>query len=614
MPAPSPKSLLDGVSVIRKGMNSGVAPRLVSQDAVSFACNVTFRGGLPRTRPVWKKVPLTYTDATTQTRATQGLFQGAGFHESYGGNQNCLISTIGGRVFRYLPGSTNGVDEVSIATDLNNPLRDQTWMWQAEDFLIINDGQAYPLFWDGASLRRSKGQAGNELPAGCMGAYVQGRIYQATPDRRSFIAGDLVYSHGYGGPYSGRDAVLQTTENTLISGGGVFGLPANAGQINAMSAVAMPDTSLGQGPLQVFTMTMVFSVQVPLERTDWAIVAYPLMTIGLPNYGSVSQNATTPINGDIWTRTIEVDGIRSYQISRRDFSQQWVNTPLAVEMERALLMDSTNLLRFASAQFFDNRYLLTCSPYSVQGRGTAHRGMVALDFNNVSTLLERSTPAYDGLWTGLPILQIVKGVFNNVERLFAFALDCNNDICLYELLKDGQGYFDNNGTTDVGVESWIETRAMSATGNGNVLELLKCADLYLDRLAGNNYVQFDFKYRSDEDPIWVDWHDFELCAPVKDCSTAGCPTFQNVREQYRTYLRLPEPSDTCSQITKRRKRTGYEFQVRMWAKGFWQLNRLHVWLEPMPDSVVKVCPDSESCTLLTGCDLPMFDYSLLQCP
>lgn len=619
MPAPYKDCLVDGISVVTGGMNSGMAPRLLLSNQVALAVNLTGRGGLPKTRPVYRKVGLAYESNGTQTAATQALFQDAHFYQAFGGGENCLLAQIGGRTFRYLVQTSNAVQEVSIAGDYNSSVAPQAWMWQGEDFLFINDGQSHPLYWDGAGLRRSAGEAGEELPAGCMGAYIQGRNWMVLPDRQSFMAGDLVYSHGFSDGFGGRKAILKTEENTFLSGGGAFSVPISAGKITALASVAIADTSLGQGPTQVMTQTAVFSVNVPALREDWALVTYPLMVVGLPNYGSVSQSGVSAVNGDLWHRSL--DGIRSYQVGRRDLNT-WVNTPQSFEVERILQRDSQELLGFCSSVLFSNRYLVTCSPYRVNGRGVAHKGLIALDFNNISGLSAslagsstfggvRSMPAYDGLWTGLPILKILKGMFNGAERCFAFALDKNGDICLYELLRDGFGFFDFDGTSDVGVESVFETRAMSFADKGNTLKKLITADLYLDKLGGTPSADFVFQYRSDEDPIWVDWHNFSLCAPLKDCSTANCPTFADVRPQYRTFLRLPEPSDSeCSQITRRQKRTGYEFQLRVKGSGFWQLNRMFVWALAKTDSVITSCPTSENCVLLTGCDPDEFGYSI----
>ena len=698
VPPPANNAEVDGISQVRQGMNSGIAPRLVGKDQVAFAINCTFRGGLPKTRPVWRKVSLFFNDAATQSNARAALFQDALGYQAYGSGENCILASIGGRMFRYLvgPGQNATVGDISISltavvggggftvpavgatvsvtlssttgwlagmpvivgaanytvasvtsgtvlvltnvdgvpaatvasgsvatvfTDLNDSTNPNAWMWQAEDFLITNNGAANPLFFDGAKLRRSLGLGGEELPPGCQGCYVQGRNWMVLPadnnlPSQAYIAGDLVYSHGFDGPYNGRQAVLNATELSLFSGGAPFSVPVSAGPITGMGTTAVMDTSLGQGSLQVMTRNSVFSVNVPLDRATWFSSQSPLVVVSLPNYGTVGQWALVTVNGDLWYRSL--DGLRSLQVGRRD-QGTWVNTPLSVEMEKVISRDTEQLLGMTSGVLFNNRLLMTCAPRFIRSRGTASWGMVALDFNNISNLNAqlgpRSNPAYDGLWTGLHILKLVKATLAGFERCFAFALDCDGNIGLWELMRDEVGYFDFDGTQTVGIESSFETRSMGWIDNGNALKRLLCADLYLDRVAGNDTVDLNFKYRSDEDTLWKDWHSFQLCAPIQDCTTSDCPTFQNVQEQYRTYIRLPDPRDNpCSPVTKRSPRTGYEFQTRMWWKGFLQLNRLHEWAQPMNDSVVKGCPTSENCVLVKGCDLPWFDYSIEGCP
>lgn len=612
---PTPQAIADGISVITKGMNSGVSPRLLPRDQVAFAINLTFRSGLARTRPTLRKITLAYDDGyfaeDTEILATEALFQDAHFYQAFGNGENCLISSIGGRVFRYLIGASTGVvQDISLSGDLNDSLNPDAWMWQSEDFLVIQNGQANPLFFDGAGLRRSKGTAGNELPPGCMGAYVQGRNWVTLPDRQSFIGGDLVYSHGFADGYGGREAVLQTTENTFLSGGGAFALPLTAGKINAMIGLATVDTSLGQGPLQVFSANSAFSVQVPFERTQWAEAQFPLMTISLTGYGALSQYSAVSVNGDIWMRSF--DGLRSFRIGRRDLASEWVNAAQSVEVEKVLMMDTQTLLDKTSAVIFDNRYLVTCSPHVVRGRGTAFRGLIALDFNNISSLVQRSSPAYDGLWTGLEILKVLKGTFNGAERCFVFALDEESKICLYELMTDGQGRFDNNGDSDVAIESVLESRSMSFADGGNALKRLFCADLFLDRLLGpgDGTLEWEAKYRSDENTNWEAWHTWTMCAPAKDCRVDDCPEFADVFPGYRTYLRLPQPRDECNAVTKRQTRSGYEFSLRFKWSGYVQLNRAIVWAQPAPETVVSACPTSEDCVLLSGCEEKWFTYNI----
>lgn len=618
MPAPASNATLDGLSIVREGMHSGINPRLLPKDQVAMAVNCTFRNGLPRTRPVWVKQTLHFPDETTQERAS-GLFQTASFYQGYGNNNSCLVAMIGGRLFRYdVGGGVVEVQEITPTGDQNDPTKETAWMWQAEDWLIVQNGQANPWFFDGSGVRRSAGEAGNELPPGCMGCYVQGRVWQVLPSAQqepsqAYIAGDLVYSHGETGPWGGREAVLQTTELSLVPGGRPFSVPVSAGNITGMGSTAVMDTSLGQGSLLVHTLGSVFSVNVPFDREQWFTSGSPLVVVSLPNYGTMSHDAIASVNGDQWYRSL--DGIRSYQIGRRD-QGTWVSTPLSVEMDQVINLDTPQWMNRASGVLFNNRYLVTCAPFVTEGRGTTYRGVIALDFNNVSTLTTRSQPCYDGLWTGVFVKKLVKGFFNGRERCFAWGLACDGGLELWELLEDDHGYFDWDGSADVGVECFFETRSMGWGDNGNVLKRFQTVDLYLDRLAGNDEVSFEFKYRSDQDPIWNDWKTFELCAPIKSCpSGEGCQVPVQVREQYRTYLRLSDPADTpCKPNTGRSPRTGYEFQVLAWWKGFVQWNRMHCWATVLSDSVYNAClPGPSACQVVEGCDEPWFNYTVNGC-
>lgn len=607
-PATANPALLDKISAVPMGQHAGLPITLLSPQQLSQMVNATARGGFAGTRPAIRKLTLTYADEDVQTLATEALFQGAMFYRGFGNNPNCLLAQIGGRTFRYrITGSKVQVQDVSIVADLNASNVSQAWMWQGQDFAVINDGQSNPLFWDGAILRRSGGYPAQELPPGRMGHYCNGRnVMVLASDPNAYIASDLVYNTASGTPqYNYRDSILKIKDNITILGGRAFAVPIEAGEITALFSVAIADTSLGQGPLQVGTEDGIYSVILPLDATLWTTTQQPSQTVSLPNGGTTGAYAVTTVNGDAWYRS--PDGIRSFVVARRDFNT-WVQTPLSFEMNNIIPFDTQALLTHCSLVNFQNRLITTCSPYRVSGRGVAHRGLVALDFNNISSLTVRSNPAYDGLWTGLPILQILKGKFEGTERCFIFALDADSKICLYELMPDEASNFDFNGTEDVMIESWVSSGALFGreTDPNSItvpLKKLITADLFLEELAGN--VNVNVKYRSDHYPFWIDWSEFNLCAPM--CSPA-CPTFEPPQQQYATFQRLPEPSDSdCNPVTKRPQRLGYSLQLRIAWTGHAKLGQALIWATPKADVLNVVCVDQE-CTLLAGCVESYFDY------
>lgn len=630
MEQPLPNTFLDKVGPLPLGMNSGLDPALLSPLQASMLVNATCRGGHAHTRPPIRKLSLSYS-GSIQMVATRALFQGAAFYQALGNNPNALIASIGGRLFRYtITSNSVVVDEITPllgagpALDVNDPTRPQAWLAQGQDFMVINDGQALPYFFDGSQVVRSRGYAGQQLPAGRQIHYVNGRFVMVLADPNkmpgiSYIASDLVYNTDSGtAAYNYRDAILYIKDNQAILGGLAFAVPVTAGEITALFSTAVSDTSLGQGPLQVATSNGIYSTILPLDATLWTTTQQPTQVVALPNGGPTGQYAVTTVNGDAWYRA--PDGLRSFVVARRDFNT-WVQTPLSFEMARVLPYDTQGLLPWASAVNFGNRLLVTASPFRVVGRGIVHRGLVALDFNNISSLTTRSQPAYDGLWTGLPILQLVKGKFAGVERCFIFALDASDSITLYELGTDDAGWFDSDGTNDVGIASWLETSSLFGreSDSDRVTQPLKkliTGDLFLEGLVGpttanpstTGRVTFTVQFRSDQYPCWQDWHTFNLCAPA--CYTPeGCSQPLTVREQYATFQRLPEAPDVCNTTQGRQHRQGYLFQLKLSWTGHAAWQRVNVWATPVPATRNVLCSDG-TCEVLTCCEDSLFTYSI----
>lgn len=619
-PLSTASNFADSIGTMSAGMHSGLAPTLLQPNQAAFAVNATFRGGYIGTRPPLLKIPLTYPDNPTMVAASMAIFQGAAFYSSYGNNPSGLIASIGGRIFKYtLTGRTGKVQELTPKDSDgnlkgNDPTLKQAWLAQGQDFMVINDGQSQPLVFDGATCYRLS--APLQLPVGRQIHYVNGRFIVAIPPAgggpaRSYIASDLVYNNKSGTPaYDYRDAILYTKDNAAILAGASFAVPLNAGPITALFSVAIPDTSLGQGPLQVATTNGIFSVNLPLDATLWTTTEQPTQTVSLPNGGITGGYAVTTVNGDAWYRS--PDGIRSFITARRDFNT-WVQTALSFEMDRVLPYDTPFLLDHVSTVNFNNRLLVTCSPYDTRGRGIAHRGLIALDFNNISSLTIRSQPCYDGLWTGQPVLQLLKGSIDGQERCFAFCLDGQGNICLYELGLDDASLFDSDGTSDVPTTSWFESGSLlGREGDPRyiVLKRLIRGDLYLSSLAGagSGTIPISVSYVSDQLPCWQEWAGFSLCA--RSCNTpTDCTQPIPVHPSYATFLCLPQPSDDINSVTCRPYRVGYSFQIRMAWSGHLEMRRFVDWATPQPEPQNVQC-NIDSCKLIECCPTPLFTYSI----
>jgi len=570
--ANSPKRLSDGFIETSGGVNTGKSPTLatpfnpggLSRNQLAFLINGTVRGDRLRPRPGEKKIEIGEFDSG------EGLFQGASFYQPPN-DVGTLVAFISGRAWRFNVGADNSVDEITISGDANPSNRPQVWLYQAEQFLIAQDGQSKPFIYDGGSARRA---GPNEIPVGTVGTYGMGRIWQAMPNGVTFKAGDLVYS------LTGETKdILSFTENTFLNGGGAFSVPSNAGRINAMRFVVNLDTSLGQGPLQVFTDNTIFSVNAPVDRTVWQNLQYPIQTISMLAYGAVSQNSTTLVNGDVFYRSI--NGVYSFVQARRDFGT-WANTPISKEMNRVIDFDERQLLSYSSSVLFDNRLLQTCSPFKC-ANGVAHRGLMPLDFDQVSAMSEKRPPAWEGLWTGLNILQLVKGTFNNTERCFAFV---SNDgvIELWEITLNDK--FDKLEGEDKRIEWTIETGGFPF-GNPFDLKRLRGGDVWITDMVGR--VNMDLKFKPDGHPCWLDWKQFEECAKYRDCSTEECGVPKQLLPQFRPKIKFPTPPETCDPILEKPYIDLFECQVMLRILGYCEIKQLRIHAGERSESEYEQC-------------------------
>ena len=575
----------DGFQVLNLGISSGVAPNTLQNNQASFAINTQFRNGFPENRPGWVKRTLKFLDADGAEDATikanfeDGLFQGAAPFE----RRNRLVASVGGRLFSINLDNLTVLD-VSISGDLNRSDLRKAWMTEAEDWIIVQDGQASPIFFDGAKSRRSdqSGEGGTkEVPTGTVISYNMGRLVVANSLGNAFIVGDIVFGPSGTSEYERRDSILKVTENDYLNEGGAFGIPLNAGKITAMSPIAQLDTSTGQGPLQVFTDRAVFSLNAPVDRTQWKNVQFPIQSVSAVNSGATGFYSATQVNGDIWFRS--QDGIRSLAVGYREFGT-WTNKPLSKEVDRILSKDDPNMLDFASAAIYDGNLLVSVSPYRDQDYGTLHKGFAVLDFNPNSAITGIASPIWNGAWTGLNAHQIMSGNFNGVERCFIFARNSDDELEVWEL--DKRRVFDNDGTNDKRITWWFEPKSFSFEDGGWALKKLEYADIWYDRIQGD--VNFTLEYRKDQIECWQDWHTWISCASIESC-IEDCMVPQNIKSQNRSRVRTPQPNEDCDETSGKPWRIGYEFQPRITVVGATRIKKFRMFTSPEAEEAMGAC-------------------------
>lgn len=484
---------------------------------------------------------------------------------------------------------------------------DFVYLFQAENYLIACRNQFNTVIFDGSSSREAGPE---EIPPCVLGTYGWGRIWVALTDRRSFVAGDIVRGPSGTAANNGRDAVLKFTENTFLNEGGAFVVPFVAGPITAMNFLAAPDTSLGQGVLAVGTPRMVFSVNAPVDRTAWKALQYPIQTIALLKYGPKGPRNTVAVNGDLWHRS--QDGFRSFTIARRAFGSPG-NTPVSLEVDEILDKDAAELLFYGSGMNFDNRLLQTVSPLRTAG-GVIHKGLVSVNFDLLSSLGEKQPPAWEGVWSGLDILQMDTAEIGEDERGFMFVLGAN-DLELWEVLTEGEQdefYAVSGGLTTVTrkpIAAWLETRS-EAYGNDDQLKGLHMGAFYIDEIFDT--VDFTLKFRPDQYPTWITWQNFSLCAQVSQCLVPPdmtCKLLKNASKLYAARLTIPQPPENCNGVAGIPVREGREFQFRLEWTGSCRIRKFRTTASLRSQPNEGECPAAVQCQTLEDCGNSFFTYT-----
>lgn len=560
MPAnpPSQKHIIDGFRVLDGGMDQGVSPQLLKKNQCSYAENTTFRGGFAMNRPKFRKIRI-FKNSGVSATALKDIFQGACFYKPDKGNES-LVAQIGGNLFQFQFSATTDVFMVdrTIPGDPNDPNVRQAWLWQAEQWVICNDGIHLPIYWDGSSgptsTRRSIGPqvspstATSELPISRMGCYGMGRNWVALPDGRSFIAGDIVNWSSGTIAFNFRDAVLKASANDLVVGGGSFVVPGAVDNITAMAFMSVLDASLGQGPLQVLTPACVFSCSTPVDQSVWQFITNPILTESLIGSGGLGQNSTTAVDGDLYFRAPE--GIRSLIQGRKDF-YSYANTPISNEVSTVLSGDDQNLLQYGSAIYFDDRWLMTAHPV-VGDCGVYHDTLIAMDRSPISSLRGKAPSIYDGVWKDLNVLQLLRGRVSGKLRAFAFTFNATtSEIEIWEILND----YDSIGVDPVTWEIEGPPLFIGQEQTKNIFDACRLVDgeIYVDSIQAAT--TFEVSYRPDYATGWQPWYTTTVAAG----------------KTYATRLGLGEPPVVPNPETDTPFNIGYTFQVKIRVTGAAQI-------------------------------------------
>jgi hypothetical protein len=420
------------------------------------------------------------------------------------------------------------------------------------------------------------------------------------PTATTFTIPTAVTSAGSGGFVSrfnaGEDSdLLRFTETTFLNEGGSFAPTGKVGRVTGLVFLPVQDTATGQGDLIAFCERGSVTFQVSAPRDQWKNLQ-GFQRVLFDNIGSVSDSIL-PVNGDLFFRSKEGNGIRTYRNARAE-SAGYGQTPVSAEIDPVLKQDTLWMLDGVSFANFDNRLLMTCLPrqyprravdqdqadqFAAQPIPTLFDGVAVLDFQSSSSGRGKAAAVFDGVWTGLRIIKLVPGTFDGDPRCYAVCLhedDTGRRVEIWQITRDDE--FDTPVEGRRRIKAGIVTKAFNFNDAMGLKKLIRC-DLWFDDLGGGLDFPFtcELAYRPDDYPNFTTWQSFErafetefnMSYDAAPNDTAPIEPF-NYERGYAPQVRFPVPPLTANIATNTPAYLGHDFTLRVNWEGRAHLGRL----------------------------------------
>ncbi len=401
-------------------------------------------------------------------------------------------------------------------------------------------------------------------------AYLNGRLWVAV-NANEVVAGDI----RTGAPGS----ELFFTEATYLTGGGKLFFPRT---ITGMAGIPVTGQA-DYGALLIFGAGQTSAIRADItSRDDWGKVP-GFVTAILRSVGASSQWSIVSVNQDLYWRDSN-GGIRSIRNALADESGPG-SSPISREVSRLTDYDSQPELSFCSGVYFDNRLLMTSSPYLMQNGGIGFKNLISLDYAPLSTMQGKAQPAYNGQWNGLNFVKLVGGEFQGKNRAFALTtdLDGNNELWEFGSSNGYGGRADlvricTDGTADVPVENPIKCVVeypLRDFSQSKTRKRLNRCDVWLTTVDGE--VDLAIYWRADNSRKWNQWDEATTCAKTTDPATDTPHVWKNLLPQERPQFKTFTIPDAVNDIVKYATQVGFEFQIRLVWSGRCRIHRMMVY-------------------------------------
>jgi hypothetical protein len=396
--------------------------------------NCCVENQLITTRPGMRVLPL----GEDGNELRKSNVQGAVFYapargqsqQRFGPSEESVIISAGGKKFQLKLRS--GVVSISneTASFPGAPDAHIVWMWQAENYILCQDGVSKIWIWDGVSEAFTSSGYDVDFPeqsrlaqGASAGAYAHGRILQVVDGNRVLI-GDIIHKTRFFDPVN----ILGMTEQIYYATGAYSSPPSSMGKVTAIGLLPLSNTLHGHDDVIIHMERGCYSLKIDhFPRTEWPAKAVSKHL--LVDTAATGPFALLTYDGDQMFRSkFGIQTIRSAAQS----SQVVGNPALPIsDPIHVFLRDHPDYLRFASmAKWQTNHRILCTVGLWADGWYRGGRGMVSFNLNADGSASSDAV-AWEGLWTlpygmGLPT-QIIDAKFGSDERLLVLTHDKSCD-------------------------------------------------------------------------------------------------------------------------------------------------------------------------------------------
>jgi hypothetical protein len=249
-------------------------------------------------------------------------------------------------------------------------------------------------------------------------------------------------------------------------------------------------TGSGIGELIVFGERGVSSFNVALARSSWQ--STPISKVLFGGIACWSPRSIINVTSDLYFRG--TDGLRSLAFTYQEATSGSIAlNGLSGELQSYIDRDDESTLPYVSAVWTQNRFLMPVVP-QMDGSILTHLALASMDTSVLMAMASTQRPCWDGLWTGVPIMQVVKGYVGGVETTLFYGRRGRKNI-LGKLTE---------ATTDFGATSVVSrhyTKGFNVAAQG-VMRRLTAVDISLETEAGPGSYVLKVYYRQVGYPYW----------------------------------------------------------------------------------------------------------------